>query len=102
MRVWYHLAMSERLNTDQIDEALTALPGWEARDDALHHVITVDGYRPAVALAVRIAMEAEAANHHPDLLLTWGRLEITLTSHDAGGITERDVALARTIAELPR
>jgi 4a-hydroxytetrahydrobiopterin dehydratase len=94
--------MSERLNPDQIHAALSDLPGWEVRDGAFHHVIEVDGYRPAVGLAVRIAMEAEAANHHPDLLLTWGRVEITLVSHDVGGITDRDVALARTIAALPR
>lgn len=76
------------------------LPDWEQRGDALHRVVEFDGYRPAVAFVVRVAMEAEAANHHPDVVLAWGRVEITLTSHDVGGVTDRDVDLARTIDGL--
>ena len=79
---------------------LSDLPGWEHHDDALHRVVRFDGYRDAVAFTVRVAMEAEAANHHPDLVLGWGRVEVTLTSHDAGGVTDRDVEMARTISEL--
>ena len=76
------------------------LPTWELTDDALRRTVTFDGYRDAVAFTVRVALEAEVANHHPDLLLSWGRVEITLTSHDAGGVTERDVEMARTIDGL--
>lgn len=76
------------------------LPEWERTDDALHRTVRFDGYRDAVAFAVRVAIEAEVANHHPDMLLSWGRVGITLTSHDAGGVTDRDVAMARTIDEL--
>lgn len=76
------------------------LPHWERTGDALHRTVRFDGYRDAVAFAVRVAMEAEVANHHPDMLLAWGRVEVTLTSHDAGGVTDRDVAMARTIDEL--
>ena len=76
------------------------LPTWESTDDALRRTVTFDGYRDAVAFTVRVALEAEVANHHPDLLLSWGRVEITLTSHDAGGVTERDVEMARTIDGL--
>ncbi len=81
-------------------DAQPDVPGWERSGDALHRTVTFDGYRDAVAFTVRVAMEAEAANHHPDLLLTWGRVDITLTSHDVGGVTDRDVALARTINDL--
>ena len=76
------------------------LPAWESSDDALRRTVTFDGYRDAVAFTVRVALEAEVANHHPDLLLSWGRVEITLTSHDAGGVTERDVEMAQTIDGL--
>lgn len=78
----------------------TDLPGWEERDDALHRTFRFDGYRDAVAFTVRVAMEAEAANHHPDLVLAWGRVEVTLTSHDVGHVTDRDLAMARAIDDL--
>ncbi len=73
------------------------LTAWEERDDALHRTVTFDGYRDAVAFTTRVAMEAEVANHHPDLLLTWGKVEVTLTSHDAGGVTDRDRDMAAAI-----
>lgn len=73
------------------------LPDWERRDQALHRTVEFDGYGPAVAFVVRVAMEAEKANHHPDMVLSWGRVDITLTSHDAGGVTDRDLDMARTI-----
>lgn len=76
------------------------LPGWEQRDDAIHRTVQFDGYRDAVAFTVRVALEAESVNHHPELLLTWGRVEVSLTSHDAGGVTDRDVAMARAIDGL--
>lgn len=79
---------------------LTDLPGWEQRDDAIHRTFRFDGYRDAVAFTVRVAMEAESANHHPDLVLAWGRVEVTLTSHDAGQVTDRDLAMARAIDEI--
>lgn len=74
--------------------------GWESRDDAIHRTIHFEDYRDAVAFTVRVALEAEAANHHPDLLLAWGRVDVSLTSHDAGGVTDRDVALATRIDRL--
>lgn len=76
------------------------LPAWESTDTALARTVHFDGYRDAVAFTMRVALEAETANHHPDLLLGWGRVEITLTSHDAGGVTDRDVEMARAIDEL--
>ena len=78
----------------------TRLPGWERRDDALHRTVRFDDYRDAAAFAMRVAIEAEAANHHPDLLLTWGRVDITLTSHDVGGVTDRDVSMAEALSAI--
>jgi len=76
------------------------LTSWEESDDALRRTVRFDGYRDAVAFTVRVALEAEAANHHPDLLLGWGRVDVTLTSHDAGGVTDRDRRMAATIDDL--
>ncbi len=83
-----------------MSEDQTTPTGWERRDDALHRTVSFDGYRDAVAFTVRVALEAEAENHHPDLVLGWGRVEVSLTSHDAGGVTDRDLDMARTINDL--
>lgn len=77
-----------------------ALPNWTEQDGALRWTVTFDGYADAVAFTVRVAMEAEKANHHPDLTLGWGKVEVVLTSHDAGGVTDRDRELAASIDAL--
>lgn len=84
--------MTENQNPD--------LPAWERTDTALSRTVRFDGYRDAVAFTMRVALEAETANHHPDLVLGWGRVEISLTSHDAGGVTDRDIEMARAIDQL--
>jgi 4a-hydroxytetrahydrobiopterin dehydratase len=76
------------------------LPNWTEQDGALRRTVSFDGYADAVAFTVRVAMEAEKANHHPDLTLGWGKVEIVLTSHDAGGVTDRDHELAARIDQL--
>ena len=92
--------MTDALDDQQIATALDTLPGWARDGDAITRTFTFDGYRDAVAFTVRVALEAEVANHHPDLLLTWGKVEVSLTSHDAGGITQRDVDMATAVSEL--
>jgi 4a-hydroxytetrahydrobiopterin dehydratase len=94
--------MADLLDSDRIAAALDGLDGWEAADDALHRTWAFEGYRGAVAFVMRVALEAERANHHPDLTLSWGEVTIRLTSHDAGGVTSRDLDLARIIEDLPR
>lgn len=83
-----------------MSEQAAELTSWEERDDALHRTVTFDGYRDAVAFTMRVAMEAEVANHHPDLALTWGRVDVTLTSHDVGAVTDRDRDMARAIEAI--
>lgn len=57
-------------------------------------------FASAVRLLDAVAIEADAANHHPDVKLRWGRVEFDLVSHDVGSVTLRDVALARRIADI--
>ena len=76
------------------------LTAWEERDDALHRTVTFDGYRDAVAFTMRVAIEAEVSNHHPDLALSWGRVDVSLTSHDVGGVTDRDREMAQAIEAI--
>jgi 4a-hydroxytetrahydrobiopterin dehydratase len=62
--------------------------------DALVRSYSLPDFAAALALAVRIGMAAEKRDHHPDLVVGWGKLRVTWTTHDAGGITDLDLALA--------
>lgn len=70
---------------------------WIERDKALHREIKTKDFVTAFNMASTLVSPAEAANHHPDVAFGWGYLRITLTTHDAGGVTEKDHALAKAI-----
>ena len=90
--------MSERL---QITDVLAAdLPDWRMIHQVLFVVYRTGSFAAGLKLVERIAEAAESANHHPDLTLTYPQVVVTLWSHDVGGVTDRDVALARTISTL--
>lgn len=86
-----------KLNDAAIQSALGDLPSWDLADGKLHRKLRFEDFRAAFAFMTRIALAAETANHHPEWFNVYNRVEIWLTTHDAGGITERDLALAREI-----
>ncbi|MCC5949597.1 MAG: 4a-hydroxytetrahydrobiopterin dehydratase [Nitriliruptoraceae bacterium] len=88
------------LDDDTIRTALEDLEGWERRDQAIHRSFSFDGFREAIAFINRVADLADAADHHPELANVYASVDITLTTHDAGGITQKDVALARAINDV--
>jgi 4a-hydroxytetrahydrobiopterin dehydratase len=73
------------------------LPHWALEGEELVGTWRFEDFGGALAAAVAVGMLAERANHHPDLLVGWGRLTVRLTSHDAGGLTARDLDLAGAI-----
>ena len=73
---------------------------WTEHDKALHRAIKTPDFLTAFNIVSRIVQPAEAMKHHPDISFGWGYVNITLTSHDAGGVTERDHALAARIDEV--
>ena len=79
---------------------LKDFPGWSLQEGAIRRTYETGGWPASMRLANAIGDLAEAANHHPDLLVTWGSLTVMLSSHDAGGITDRDFNLARKIEDL--
>jgi 4a-hydroxytetrahydrobiopterin dehydratase len=83
------------LQPDQLADALEGLDGWDAGSGALRKRYEFDDFAGAMAFANRVADAAEAADHHPDLLITWGACEVAWVSHSAGGITGTDVEMAR-------
>lgn len=78
------------------------LADWRMLIDRLHASFDTGDFRTAVELVDAVTLVAEEMNHHPDLDLAYGRLDVRLISHDVGGVTSRDVALARAISELAR
>jgi 4a-hydroxytetrahydrobiopterin dehydratase len=79
--------------------AQAGLPGWTWRDDAIHAHLETGDFATGLRLVNRIGEAAEKMNHHPDLDLRYPHLDVTLSSHDVGGVTGRGVTLARAISE---
>ena len=84
----------------QIAEQLSALPGWYFEDGWIRRVYKTDGWQATLMLTNAIGYLAEAAYHHPDLAVTWGRITVKLSTHSAGGITDKDFELARRIEDV--
>ncbi|MGP6174832.1 4a-hydroxytetrahydrobiopterin dehydratase [Corynebacterium sp. A21] len=87
----------QKLSPAQIIDA--ALSGWHQVDDTIQATFKTGDFATGLRLVNLIGAAAEAANHHPDITLTYPTLAITLSSHDVGGLTSRDVDLARQINE---
>ena len=69
--------------------------GWSRDGDAITRQFTFSGFPDAIAFVTRLAFEAEAADHHPDLLISYRRVTVTWSTHSEGGVTEKDFAGAR-------
>ncbi len=74
--------------------------GWERRDGALRKRFGFADFASALSFANRVGAAAEAADHHPDLWVSWGAVEVAWVSHSEGGITDRDVEMARRTDQL--
>ena len=91
-----------KMNADAVAEQLADLCGWTlAREGAaIRREFTFVDFSEAWGFMARVALLAEAQDHHPDWSNVFNRVHITLTSHDAGGLTARDVRLARAIDDI--
>ena len=91
----------EPLSRKEIARALQELDGWTFENDRLVKQVTFGDFREAMGFIVRVAFEAEALDHHPDLHNVYNRVTLALNTHDAGGkVTAFDVALAKKIDRL--
>ena len=90
----------EKLNPEQIEEKLKSLDGWEFNNNAIETSFDFKNFKEAFTVMTRIAFECEAQNHHPDWSNVYNSLQIRLNTHDAGGVTEKDFALARSIENI--
>jgi 4a-hydroxytetrahydrobiopterin dehydratase len=83
------------LTESELASALSELDGWRVGDGALRKRFEFADFATALAYANRVGEAAEQADHHPDLLVTWGAVEVAWVNHAEGGITPRDVDMAR-------
>ncbi len=94
--------MGQKFDAAQRDAALAGLPDWKLVDgrDAITRTVRFEDFSAAFGFMARVALAAEKLDHHPEWTNVWNRVEITLASHDAGGLTDRDVKLAKIIDAL--
>ena len=87
----------DKLNEKDIQKKLEKLPNWEYLEEALETTLEFATFRDCFSIMTRIAFEVEAQNHHPEWFNVYNKLSIRLSSHDTGGVTEKDFKLAHTI-----
>jgi 4a-hydroxytetrahydrobiopterin dehydratase len=84
----------KKLDPPVVDAWLAQHSGWAREGEALVRTFKLPDFGAALALAVRVGLQAEKRDHHPDVLIGWGKARFLWTTHDAGGITELDLELA--------
>ncbi|MDT0676885.1 4a-hydroxytetrahydrobiopterin dehydratase [Autumnicola musiva] len=90
----------EKLSEEAINKKLETLEGWKYAKNAIHTSFQFNNFKDAFTVMTRIAFEAEAQQHHPNWGNVYNELEISLSTHDAGGVTEKDFKLANAIEEI--
>jgi 4a-hydroxytetrahydrobiopterin dehydratase len=88
------------LTTEALSHEMATVPDWAQVGDAITRTVTRADFRGAMLYVGAVAYVAEEANHHPDILVQWNKVTLTLSTHSAGGLTANDFALARTIDAL--
>lgn len=89
-----------KLETGEVTEALSGLEGWVLKDEKLYKKFEFRDFVRAFGFMSSAAVVAESMNHHPEWFNVYNRVEISLTTHDVGGISDSDTALARTLNDL--
>ena len=90
----------EKLSSEDIQKELNNLPGWNEIDGKLHKDFEFADFNQAFGFMTRAAMEIEKMNHHPEWFNVYNKISVDLMTHDAGGITQNDIALAKILNSL--
>jgi 4a-hydroxytetrahydrobiopterin dehydratase len=91
-----------RLGDAELSQILPSLPGWSLSGGTLRKTFSHGSFPEAIVFVNAVAQLAEVANHHPDVDIRYSDITLSLVTHDAGGITAKDVALARDVEEVRR
>lgn len=85
-----------KLSSPEVEARLDKSSDWSAVGDTISRTFEFRNFVEAMAFVNRVAGHAEDVQHHPDILVRWNRVTLTLSTHDAGGVTEKDLAFAKT------
>ena len=94
--------MANRLEEQEIQTRLQQMSGWSRQGDAIVKQYTLAGFADAIAFVTRLAFDAEAADHHPDILISYKRVTLTYSTHSEGGLTQKDFDGARIADALAK
>jgi len=90
-----------KLSIQEINLKLNSIEGWSFSDNSIQRNFVVNNFSEAIAFVVKVGIESEKLDHHPDLLLhQWNKVKVTLSTHSVGGVTENDFKLALKINEV--
>lgn len=89
--------MAKKASEAEVREALATLPGWELEDDGIVKAFEFDDFKQAWAFMEKVAAAAEAMDHHPEWTNVYNKVLVRLSTHDAGGLTQRDFKLAHEV-----
>ena len=92
--------MATLLSAQDVQTKLSQLPNWAQDGETIATVRTFKDFIAAIDFVNKLVEPAETAGHHPDIAISYNKVTITLTTHDAGGLTAKDFAMARTISEI--
>ena len=94
--------MVEKLSAEARAAGLAALPGWREVEgrDAMERAFAFKSFNEAFGFMARVALHAEKMDHHPEWFNVYNRVDVTLATHDAGGVTEKDIDLARKMDQI--
>ena len=90
----------EKLNSTEIKEAVASVPDWKKKGSTITRTFEFKDFPPAVKFVNAVAKIAEKTQHHPDIDIRWNKVTLTLTTHDANGLTEKDFDLAKKFDRL--
>lgn len=88
------------LTETELKQKIQSLPDWTREGDVISRTFVFKDFVAAIAFVNQLVEPAEAAGHHPDLEISYNRVKVSLTTHDAGGLTQKDFDLAETISQL--
>ena len=84
----------DKLNPEQVEAKIAELPQWSLNGESLQRTFNFDDFVAAIAFVNRVADLAESMQHHPDIMIRYSKVTLTLTTHDASGLTENDFSFA--------
>lgn len=89
-----------KLSADEIKKAMAGVKNWRHEEPAIMRLFQFKDFMGAIGFVNAVAAEAEKANHHPDIDIRWNKVILRLTTHDSGGLTKKDFAVAKVCEDL--